>query len=158
MKTALAGTRHTLNEVKARVLADHRQIRTLLEDVTRVAASLSTEGDVSARESPLTGPIWRLFLGLDDHLAYEETELAPLLLESGAWGKIRAQQLRDEHHAQRTVLLAMTHECDGKTKTPGELIDDARWLVQSLRADMAHEEAELNAIVDDGFVVDQSTG
>jgi hypothetical protein len=49
----------------------------------------------------------------------------------------------------------MTGESGGETKDLGEVVDDARWLVQSLRADMAHEEAELNAIVVDDRTVDQ---
>jgi hypothetical protein len=149
---ASAALKASLEDVKSRIFSDHRQIRGLLDEVATAAGTL---GEADVAEGRLTGPIWRLFLVLDDHLAYEETELVPLLLESGAWGKIRAQQLRDEHHAQRTVLIAMTGESGGETKDLGEVVDDARWLVQSLRADMAHEEAELNAIVVDDRTVDQ---
>jgi hypothetical protein len=152
----MTGTRPSLNDVKARIFSDHRKIRTLLDEVGTTAAGVLV-AEHPGDERQLGGPIWRLFLLLDDHLAFEETELVPLLLGSGVWGKLRAQQLREEHHAQRTVLLAMTNECDGKNKSTSEVLDDAMWLVQSLRADMAHEEAELDSIRDEGVGADQAT-
>ena len=88
----------------------------------------------------------------------EERDLAPLFERAGVWGKVQVQRLHEEHRQQRTTLLAMVDECDGKTKGESAIVDDARWLIESLRRDIDHEEREFDAVREDGFVVDQCTG
>lgn len=154
MNTALEqAASKSLDDLKARVRSNHQRIRALLDEIVAVAG---LAGDTLERR--LTNPIWRLFALFCNHIDFEENELVPLLRSTGQWGTIRVEQLHEEHHSQRTVLLAMVDECDAKTKGAREIADDARWLVESLRKDMNHEDAELETIRDDGFVADQSTG
>jgi hemerythrin-like domain-containing protein len=148
----------SLDDIKSRILSDHREIRALLDEVANLTASISLSKEPASAVGQLTDPIWRLFLFFDEHLVYEERRLVPLLLETHDWGTIRAKRLKDEHHAQREVLRAMIKEFDGRTKSTERLLDDARWLVDSFRQDMTAEENELETIRDDGFVAGQCTG
>ena len=66
--------------------------------------------------------------------------------------------MQEEHQQQRATLRGMVDECDGKTKRPSAILHDVRWLVESFRRDMDHEEERFDAVRDDGFVVDQCTG
>jgi DUF438 domain-containing protein len=150
-------SKHTLDEVQAHVRADHARIRAKLDDVAR-AAGKDADGAEAGASKELTDAIWELFLIFDAHLAMEERDLVPLLVETGVWGPVPVERLHDEHRQQRTVLLAMVEECDAETRGSAVIADDARWLVASLRRDMDHEERVLEAIRDDGFVADQFTG
>ncbi len=159
MSLAHSEPRPQLDDVRSRILTDHARIRALLGDLQRLASRLGEAPSApEGAETQLTEAVWKLFLVFDDHLALEERELVPIILDSGEWATIRADRLREEHSAQRTVLHAMVGECDRKTKDLRELVEDVRWLVTSLLKDMEVEEGELERIRDDGFVPDQCTG
>jgi hypothetical protein len=158
MNSAVTPATLSLDEVKGRILSDHRQIRIFLDELSGIIGSISVQKEADHAERQLTDPVWRLFLFFDEHLGFEEKQLVPLLLDSGAWGTIRARRLMDEHKAQRGVLRSMIKDCDGNLKRGPQLLEDARWLVDSFRKDMTAEENELETIRDDGFVADQFTG
>jgi hypothetical protein len=150
-----------LMQVKARVRAGHALLRAMLDDLERDLDRI----DVASVEAPtrkkLADGIWKLFLSLDDHLGMEERDLVPHLLEAG--GPKAVEHLQMEHHEQRTVLLAMVHECDATTLTQ-RIVDDARWLIGALRKDMDLEDAEFERVAPgtflsrDGYVTDQCSG
>ncbi len=147
-----------LEEVKERVFTDHRRILALLDRIDALRDSLDGSAEDAIVPPSLTEAMWKLFLDFDTHLAMEERELVPVLEGVGAWGAIRVGEMRGEHRAQRTMLLAMVDECDAGTKTLAEIADDLRWLSRSLRDDIKREESEFEAIRDDGFVANQFTG
>jgi hypothetical protein len=147
-----------LDEVKEHILSDHREIRAMLDEVAAIVASVPPGEDGSAALRRLSEPVWKLTLFFEEHMAFEERHLLPLLLETGDWGTIRAKRLKEEHHAQRSVLRTMVKEFDARAKSNDKLFDDARWLVESFRKDMTAEENELETIRDDGFVAGQCTG
>jgi hemerythrin-like domain-containing protein len=145
-----------LMQVKARVRADHARIRVVLDDLERELG----RNDLLSKE--LTDAIWKLFLVLDDHLGMEERDLLPHLV--AACGPTAIEHLQREHHEQRTVLLAMVNECDGGTTSNENIVDDAHWLIGSVRRDMDREDIEFDKLApgtflsDDGFVAEQCSG
>jgi hypothetical protein len=141
-----------LESIKTRIRADHAAIRTILDRIENLASGASR----AEREVALVDEIWRLFLVFDEHLGYEERHLFPLVGEIE--GEERTVALREEHRQQRIVLHAMVSACESPSSDGERLADNARWLVESLRADMRHEEVEVMSLSDDGFVPDQCTG
>jgi hypothetical protein len=145
-----------LMQVKARVRADHARIRVVLNDLEQELG----RNELLPRE--LADAIWNLFLVLDDHLGMEERDLLPHLVE--ACGPAAIGHLQQEHHEQRTILMAMINECDGGTTSKENIVDDGHWLIASLRKDMDREELELDKLApeaflsDDGFVAEQFSG
>src|SRR5215472_6423927 len=94
-----------LESVKARIFADHERMRGLLAEIEN-AANVEDSDDEGTAPSALIDAIWRLFLFFDDHLAYEERNLVPILEKAHIWGTTQVERLHKEHHDQRTVLLA----------------------------------------------------
>jgi hypothetical protein len=65
-----------LAHVTARVVADHRALRGLLDEVEQAAAAAKTcriEG-----LDRLHRAVWELYLAVDEHLVLEERDLAPI--------------------------------------------------------------------------------
>jgi hypothetical protein len=142
----LKESRPALEHVKECIRAEHAEIRDRLAALEVLAV---TEGpkDSASFSRELTDAVWNLFVAFDKHLGREELEGAESL-----------SRLRDEHAQQRTVLLAMVNDCDARAKPRSVLAEDMSWLANSLRRDMTHEERELDALSDVGYVVDQCTG
>jgi len=143
--------RPSLESAKARIRADHGAIRTILDRIE----SLARRPPDTASDA-LLYEVVGLQLVLDEHLAYEERELFPYVAEIE--GEERALALREEHQQQRVVLEAMVNACREGDPSQGRLVEDTRWLVESLRCDMRHEEYEVTNLSEDGFVADQCTG
>jgi len=147
----------TLSEAQAKVRTDHACIRGLLDEL----AALAREHGAETAEAPaarLTQVVWKLLLIFEEHMAMEERDLAPLFQRLDVWGTVQVRRMQEEHQQQRATLRGMVDECDGKTKSPSAILHDVRWLVESFRRDMDHEEERFDAVRDDGFVVDQCTG
>jgi hypothetical protein len=149
MNTASVETKPALRDIKARIEADHRRIQVLLDELQRTAEFASGPDAPENADRPLAAPLWQLFLAFDEHLVFEERNLVPLLVKAGVWAKAQVDSLREEHRAQRTILLALVDECDHRIKPAREVADDAAWLVRSLRKDIAQEEADLRALHQD---------
>jgi hypothetical protein len=151
----------SLMQVRARVRAGHALLRAMLDDLELELGQLDLGSVEAPTRNKLADAIWKLFLALDDHLGMEERDLVPHLLEAG--GPKAVEHLQKEHYEQRTVLLAMVHECDG-TKLTARVVDDARWLIEALRRDMDREDSEFDKVVPgtflshDGYVTDQCSG
>jgi hemerythrin-like domain-containing protein len=144
-----------LDDVKHSIRAEHAEIRNRLLALELLVATEDSD-DSASYSRALTDAVWSLFLAFDKHLGREELELFPYVEELE--GAERLSRLREEHAQQRTVLLAMVNDCDAKTKPRSELVEDVIWLANSPRRDMAHEDRELDALSDVGYVVDQCTG
>jgi hypothetical protein len=146
MNTADLQAKPALRDIETRIAADHRRIHVLLDELDRTAEFASRADAPQDADRELAGPLWELFLAVDDHLAFEERDLVPLLIDAGGWGKVQVEHLHAEHRSQRTALMALVNECDQRIKPGPEVADDAAWLVWSLRKDIAHEEADLRAL------------
>ena len=110
-----------------------------------------------ASAAPLTEAIWKLFLVFDEHLATEEAELAPLLV-SAEFSAISRWSACTRSTASSAPSCWPWWTNATAAGIGGEIAEDVRWLVDSLRNDMSHEEKQFEVARDDGFVVDQCTG
>lgn len=129
-------------QVRLRVLDDHRRIRAMLLqlDATRRELLASPPHAIES----LRKAVRRLVAVFHHHLALEERILAPVIEHIDAWGPVRVERMKQEHHEQRAMLRAIAADMSSD-RTPAELADEVRWLVEVLLADMAREEAELLA-------------
>ncbi len=136
----------TFDEVHRRVSAEHAIIKeelAILDEAARLV--LETNGDDQAALA-LRGALWNVYNRFVDHLAMEESHLAPLLRDLDSWGPYRVENMLEEHREQRTVIDALIDECAGGTKSDVELADDTRWFVATITKDIEGEEVGLDAI------------
>jgi hypothetical protein len=149
----------TPGEVRARILADHVDLRRMLAGLEVLARR------VLGGEPSLVGPLRLegelLLQRLQDHMLWEDLHLAPALRQADAWGDERARRLDSEHREQREVLrhcLAAVQDASRPTPVVARSLID---LVQLLRADMDEEEREMldpAVLRDDVVASDVETG
>jgi len=82
----------------------------------------------------------------EQHLAFEERELAPLMRALDPWGPARESELLDEHLEQRKRVEALCALAEDPTSTMSELRGEVRWLLKTLTEDMDREEVEIAAL------------
>jgi hypothetical protein len=128
--------------VVVRVLEEHVAIRILLDDLER-ASSLTKQGwrDGVAQ---LHEAVWRLYVAFQDHLLFEERNLAPLLRRAG---EDLARKMILEHNEERSVLLALVEDSESDVLEPIALASQAEQLAARFRSDMIHEEGTLARLV-----------
>jgi len=136
--------------VRARILHEHEEIRSLVEGLERAIVKLRAgEADaVAAARSAGDALRERLF----DHIDLEDAILAPALREADAWGPVREEQLLKHHREQREQLRDLERL---EALHPDELREKLQWLVDDLRDDMKHEE---NALLDPDLLRDDVVG
>jgi polyisoprenoid-binding protein YceI len=142
---------------RARILAQHATIRTLLWAASSIASG-ALEGRTRAA-SLLPRYVFELRTTLQEHLACEETLVLPLLENDLPLGPARAAKMREEHARQRAELDALAASCGHAELRP--VADSLRRLVTNLLIDMEQEEAHLltpDVVRDDAVVVDQASG
>jgi iron-sulfur cluster repair protein YtfE (RIC family) len=149
MKSHISGA-SPLIQIKAQVQAGHASLRIMLDDLDRqLSRSESSSMEQSVRAG-LSDSVWSLFLALDEHLNMEEHDLLPHLREAGGIAAI--ERIREEHHEQRTVLLAMVDKCEAAPTPTAKIVADVRSLVESLRKDMDREDLEIDRLAAAPFV------
>lgn len=157
LRIAMKDAQMKPSEVRARVLAEHVKIRSLLNEVEFLAAP-ALAGDL-AKGLQLHGKTVELYNTMYEHMSMEDELLYPAIREVDAWGFLRALRLRNEHEAQRAGLSDLAN-----IAWRGNTIELAR-VVQTLaieiREDMEREESELlnpDLLRDDVISIGQSTG
>jgi hypothetical protein len=126
------------SDVRARVLAEHAEIRAILDRLEPVARALR-DGDhvrLDDAEKLREALCERLFA----HIDLEDAILAPALRAADAWGKERAAQLLDHHREQRAELASLARVAGLEPAIRGARL---MRLVEYVRDDMRHEEAGL---------------
>lgn len=151
---------HRLDAEHARhaVLAQHREIRNLLERASQTADDSLTGQPRSA--DAVASAIGDICMTLDVHLTFEEKVLLPILEMDLPLGPDRAQRLREEHAQQRALLRSLHAEAITSPGLPTLSVKLSR-LVDWLLRDMAEEEEHLltsDVIRDDQITIDQTTG
>jgi hemerythrin-like domain-containing protein len=140
------------------ILAQHREIRDLLErSRAMAAAALDGERVPADRLATSIGDIRTI---MEVHLAFEEKVLLPLLDDDLPLGPARAAALLDEHHQQRQLLATLHAEATAGPSLP-QLAEKLDLLTSWLLEDMDEEERCVlipDVIRDDIVVVDQSCG
>jgi hemerythrin-like domain-containing protein len=140
-----------------RVRREHATVRALLDDLERAcaAAVLRREGALDRFRKA----VWALYVTFDEHLAMEETYVAPLLRAADAWGEVRAAKMFVEHNEQRRLILELVDDTECDAKDVDALTAQAGALVDAFRTDMLVEERSFAVLLQDGgFVADQQDG
>lgn len=138
----------SLEAVRLRVLAEHLAIRRVLrsiEDHARAVADGAEGADDAGLRDRLSA-FEGIFL---EHLAMEETELAPLLRDVDPWGPVRVERMLEEHVQQRRQVGALMTARDEPSVR--RLAASSLRLVARIRKDMREEERDLQALRADGF-------
>jgi CBS domain-containing protein len=145
------------SEVRGRIRDEHRVLRKMLDEAESLAEQVLA-GDRSA-EPTLYEHMRDLYQTFLRHIMLENTILVPALLESGAYGKERADALLREHARQqedfRGALASVEHDA------PQRVARAALLFAADVRLDMEHEERKIlieGVLSDDPIRTDIFTG
>lgn len=133
-----------LERLRRQILAEHVELRAAIAKVATAEAP--------ARLALATSALCDL---LEDHLAFEDERLEPVLRSIDAWGPERARRLRQEHVAQRARMAELRREV--ATAPALALAREVQPFLEALLADMAAEEREVldpNLLRDDTVSVE----
>jgi hypothetical protein len=147
------------DEARGRVLEQHDTIRMLL-------SAAGTVADLAAGGSRRVADLLPHYLesvraALEQHLAFEDRTLLPILEADPPLGPERACRLREEHGRQRSELAALAREREQIAVQPGLVAQRLRALIDAFLADMLDEERLLltrDVLRDDPVSVDQECG
>lgn len=136
---ALGTERPSPEEIRQRVLDEHRRIAVLLDKVEGLARQLAA-GDEGA-EPLLRRVVIELHDVMRHHMAYEERTLLPALRDADSFGPARVAAFVREHQAQRSMLENIVTEL-ATTESPERLTVGVLELVRAIRDDMETEGRE----------------
>jgi hypothetical protein len=111
------------DELREKLLGQHRQLRALLASVHEHTARIRSGGGNVAVDA-LRGVLRELRDATSAHVAEEDATLGPLLPDIDAWGPQRAALMERQHKAEHTALLKAI-EAAAVARTPEELVDAA---------------------------------
>jgi iron-sulfur cluster repair protein YtfE (RIC family) len=151
------GERLSADAARARILEQHRHLRTMFEaGLDYILLALRGKG-ISTDD--LAALLARTNQAFQRHLADEEMLVLPILNDDVPVGPWRAQALLQEHQRQRAELNSLTQV--ERPCSMDELAARYGALIRELLLDMEKEEQELitpDVLRDDGVVIDQSCG
>jgi hypothetical protein len=146
-------------EARRRIFAQHETLRMILKAAGSVADLAS--GGARRVADLLPHYLENVRASLEQHLAFEERLLLPILESDPPLGPERARRVRAEHLRQRAELAALSAERDRIALRPGEVAQRLRSLIDAFLEDMAEEERVLltgDVLRDDGVSVEQECG
>ena len=130
-------TRRALTQI----LREHEELRARLDEIDSLLARI--EAGLPEAIGALRDRGLALYEHLRDHIDWEEHILAPILRAQGEDGARRAAALEREHEEQRELLAFLGGRL-AQGRRPTELVvRELRSLLESLREDMAREDAML---------------
>jgi iron-sulfur cluster repair protein YtfE (RIC family) len=133
-------TRGDVEAARERIVAEHKRLRTLLQDARRLAdAALETAAPAFGEVAQAIGD---LRAAVESHLAFEESILLPILNSDLPAGPEWAARLQAEHEHHRTVLATVHSEAMASPQLP-LLAAKLAFLAEWLLADMRDEEQSL---------------
>ena len=133
----------TADEVRSVVLAEHDEIRPMLDEVEALADRFESGGSELGRTLRERG--FYLYQRLGAHLELEERLLATLLRRAGARGAELADRLVREHAEQHELLGYLLERLGESTMPTLVIARELRSFVDYIRGDMAYEERTLLA-------------
>jgi hemerythrin-like domain-containing protein len=136
--------------VVERVRREHQLIGRLLDDLERAASSAKARRPGGLAQ--LHKAVWDLYLAFQDHILFEESDLAPLLR---AAGDDHARKMILEHNEERRVLLTLVEDSESDAQEAEALATQADELVARFRSDMLHEDAMLSSLVEAHAILDE---
>jgi hypothetical protein len=134
----------SFRDVHASVLRQHAELRARLRGLDGAGAPDSSPLSEAYQRISLL----RLAVLFEEHLQFEETELAPRIREIDAWGPEREAALLAEHVEQRTRLQRACIAAEDPDAGGLELAHSISLLVVNMLEDMAREEHELAGLVE----------
>ena len=146
-------------EIRARVLRDHRSVRTQIERVAALsrAALAGTSRDTAA----LRAAAHELIRVLGRHLLWEDEHLLPALEAADGWGPARVQRMQADHGEQRELLRHVATVLEDPSRPPELLARTTLDLARLLQDDMEDEEKVMldpAVLRDDAVGIDVETG
>ncbi len=126
-------------EIRHRILAEHSELRRMLDEIEALAAGFGAGSPEAAPELRERG--LQFFSRFRSHLELEERLLAPALRV--AEGGRRFDWLQHEHRQQRQRLNYLLGRMSRQHQSALLIARELRNFVQYLRQDMAHEEETL---------------
>lgn len=124
----------TPSQIRARILAEHEDLRGRLATLDALAAADDTDG--------IRGLLTALLPFLADHMALEEATLVPALMEADAFGDVRSDTL----HAHHDRMNGLADEMQKMLADPSSglaLVGLAAEVTAHLRHEMEDEEKAL---------------
>lgn len=141
------------SDVRERVLRDHAALRTTLDQLEPLAREV-LDGAPGLRER-LRDLGEKLLDALEDHMAWEDEHLAPVLRQADTWGQEREELLRRDHAEQRQVLRYVLEKIRDAERPIALIARNLLDFSAMLRSEMTHEEETL---LDPSGVPDDSPG
>ena len=145
------------SEVRALIVSEHTDLRTLLASI-EVRVSDRPHGGSEAR-AELRRELERFCDVFRMHIENEEALLAPILVDLDNWGPTRVEHMDLEHAEQSdriARLCALSPEVDS-----ADYVERIRRFCEDLRTDMAAEELEClspDVLRDDTINIDAFSG
>ena len=128
----------TPDEARTRVLAEHAQLRELLEDlVARIERFESGCREVGAELRAKGIAFFEVFAA---HITLEDATLVPAVSDLGEEGKQSAARLSHEHREQRELLKYLLARLESDDRPSLVIARELRSFVEYVQQDMAHEE------------------
>lgn len=128
------------SEVRTRVLAEHEELRMLL-DLTEEARERVLKGGSDAEWTTLRRRARHLYRRLQRHMELENRILGPALRDTDSYGEVREEQLKKEHAEQNRALAQALMVLDDRSQSPEDVAKAIGEMVSEIRRDMAEEEA-----------------
>jgi hypothetical protein len=124
------------------ILAQHEVLRGLLRSATALA-ELALNRDRPGAAEALPRTLDETRDTLEQHLAFEEDLLWPLLCDDLPLGPLRARHLAEQHARQRDELTELAALARPGAAAPADLVDRLRRFCADFLADMNEEERAL---------------
>lgn len=122
------------------LLAEHEALRGLIAQTLALA---TTVAGAAPDLGELRGCARRLYLALEDHMAFEERMLPVALRDVIGWGQALAASIAEDHGRQRDEVAAALRSLEVDVLSWGELIEDLRAFTSHFLVDMEREEEGL---------------
>jgi len=131
-----------VEQIKKEMLAEHHQLRGLLDVVKRLAEKVAA-GEIALMSSLRSGA-QQLTQALIDHMESEERHLAALSRGGSAHWAQHLTEFKHQHVHQRSLLAHFLERVESihASKRLGEVVQA---MVVAIRLDMEHEEKALFA-------------
>lgn len=124
-------------EIRARVFAEHEQLRGQLDEIDGWTRRFENGEEVGSEICELGVGLFELFAS---HLALEDSLLAPALAELAPDGEALADRLVREHDEQRAMLRYLLRRLEEARRPTALIANELRSFAGYLRRDMQHEE------------------
>ena len=123
--------------VRARVVAEHARLRTLIAEVEQLANAVGEGADDVELLRERAGTLYRM---LTEHVDHEDAVVAPIIERIDAWGPVRLEQMQHDHAGQRMTLKQAVHDLDIQGRQLGQSVQSMCW---EILRDMKREEHDL---------------